>query len=157
MKKVTPFLWFNDQAEEAAHFYTSVFKNSKVGSISRFGEDAPMPAGTVMVVEFQLDGQDFYGLNGGPMYRFTEAVSFVVDCETQEELDYFWEKLSEGGEIQACGWLKDKFGVSWQIIPKNLIPLMQSGDPKKAQNMMKALWDMTKLDMAVMQRAYDEG
>lgn len=147
MQKITPFLWFNNNAEEAMRFYTSIFKNSKVGNIMRNGD-------TVMSVNFQLDGQDFMALNGGPQFKFTEAISLFVTCENQEEVDYFWEKLSEGGEQSRCGWLKDKFGLSWQIVPRILGELLQDKDPKKANNVMNAMLAMDKIDVQMLQRAY---
>ena len=153
--KPSPFLWFNDNAEEAAHFYTSIFPNSKITSISRYGENAPGPKGQVMVVGFELDGQEFTGLNGGPRYQFTEAVSFVVNCETQAEIDYFWDKLSAGGEEVQCGWLKDRFGVSWQVVPTILIELLQDKDPERSRRVMSAMLKMKKLDVDALKRAYD--
>src|ERR1700674_1394447 len=147
MQKITPFLWFDDKAEEAANFYVSIFKNSKMGSVSRYGEGGPGPKGTVMVATFQLDGQEFIALNGGPQFKFTEAISFVVNCETQEEVDGFWEKLSEGGEKSRCGWLKDKYGLSWQIVPTVLGELMQDKDPEKSKRVMEAMLQMDKIDM----------
>ncbi len=155
MQKITPYLWFDDNAEEAAQFYTSVFKNSKIGRVTRFSEEGPGPAGAVMAVTFQLDGQDFMALNGGPMFQFTEAVSFYVNCETQEEVDMLWEKLTEGGEEQRCGWLKDKFGLSWQIIPAKLDELMNDQDPVRAGRVMEAMLQMNKIDIARLQEAYD--
>lgn len=157
MQKITPFLWFNDQAEEAARFYTSVFKNSKLGNVSRYGDAGPGQKGRVMVAQFQLEGQDFLALNGGPQFKFTEAVSFVVNCETQDEVDYFWEKLSEGGHTSQCGWLKDKFGLSWQIVPTAMGKLLGDKDPARSQRVMKAMLQMTKIDIAALQRAYDQG
>jgi predicted 3-demethylubiquinone-9 3-methyltransferase (glyoxalase superfamily) len=157
MQKITPFLWFDDQAEEAARFYTSVFKNSKLGNVSRYGDTGPGPKGRVMVAQFQLEGQDFLALNGGPQFKFTEAVSFVVNCETQDEVDYFWEKLSEGGRTSQCGWLKDKFGLSWQIVPTAMGRLLGGKDPAKSQRAMQAMLQMTKIDIAALQRAYDQG
>lgn len=149
MQKITPFLWFNDKAEEAAHFYVSIFKNAKVGAITRYSKEASnasgRPAESVMTVKFQLDGQEFIALNGGPHFQFNEAVSFVVNCETQEEVDEFWEKLSESGEIRQCGWLKDKYGVSWQVVPTALGKLMSSADPEKSQRVMQAILQMEKL------------
>src|SRR5881397_1614121 len=136
-QKITPFLWFDDKAEEAAKFYTSIFKNSQIGKMTRYDADAAgptgRPAGSVMTIEFELEGQEFVGLNGGPMFKFTEAISFVVNCETQEEVDYFWEKLSEGGEKSRCGWLTDKFGLSWQIVPTVLAELYQDKDAEKTK------------------------
>jgi predicted 3-demethylubiquinone-9 3-methyltransferase (glyoxalase superfamily) len=158
-QKIKPFLWYDDKAEEAANFYVSLFKNSKVGSVSRYGEAgeaaAGRPKGTVMTVEFQLEGQDFVALNGGPHFKFTEAVSFVVNCETQEEIDGFWEKLSEGGEKSQCGWLKDKYGLSWQIVPTVLGELMK--DPAKSERVMKAMLQMRKLDIATLKKAAEGG
>jgi predicted 3-demethylubiquinone-9 3-methyltransferase (glyoxalase superfamily) len=160
MKRITPFLWFDDEAEEAANFYVTIFKNSKVGRISRYPKAAEQaagkPAGSVMTVEFQLDGLDFVGLNGGPHFKFTEAVSFVVNCETQEEIDEYWSKLSEGGAESQCGWLKDKYGLSWQITPTVLAEMMQDKDPEKANRAMQAMLQMKKLDIATLQQAYDQ-
>jgi predicted 3-demethylubiquinone-9 3-methyltransferase (glyoxalase superfamily) len=133
MQKITPFLWFDDKAEEAANFYVSIFKNSSIGSITRYGEAGPGPKGTVMIITFQLDGQEFIALNGGPHFTFTEAISLVVNCETQQEVDELWEKLSEGGAKNQCGWLKDKYGVSWQIVPTVLGRLMQDKDAEKTK------------------------
>ena len=157
MQKITPFLWFNDQAEEAARFYTSIFKNSKLVNVSRYGDAGPGAKGQVMVAQFQLEGQDFLALNGGPQFKFTEAVSFVVNCETQDEVDYFWEKLSEGGRTSQCGWLKDKFGLSWQIVPTAIGSLLGGKDPAKSQRAMQAMLQMSKIDIAALQRAYDQG
>lgn len=154
-QKITPFLWFNDNAEEAINFYTSIFKNSKIGSVARYGEAGPGPKGSVMTATFQLEGQEFIALNGGPHFKFTEAISFVVDCETQEEVDEFWEKLSAGGEKSRCGWLKDKFGLSWQIVPDVLGKLMQDKDPEKSKRVMQAMLKMDKLIIADLQKAYD--
>jgi predicted 3-demethylubiquinone-9 3-methyltransferase (glyoxalase superfamily) len=160
MQKITPFLWFNDKAEEAANLYVSVFKNSKVNSITRYDDAASAvagrPKGSVMTVEFTLDGQEFVALNGGPHFKFTEAVSFVVNCETQEEVDKFWEKLSEGGEKSQCGWLRDKYGLSWQVVPTVLGELLQDKDPKKSENVMKAMLQMSKLDIATLKQAYEK-
>mgnify|MGYP001328643701 CR=1 FL=1 len=152
---ITPFLWFDSQAEEAAAFYTSIFPNSKIGKVARYGESGPGPAGSAMTVEFQLNGQPFVGLNGGPMFKFTEAISFVVNCETQREVDTYWEKLSAGGAEVQCGWMKDKFGLSWQIVPTLLARLASDPDPKKAGRVMKAMMKMVKLDMRALQAAYD--
>src|SRR5688572_27672846 len=150
MTKITPFLWFDNDAEEAMKFYMSVFKNSKAGNVSRG------PDGKAFIVDFQLDGQEFMGLNAGPQFKFNEAVSFYVNCETQEEVDYYWEKLTaDGGEESMCGWLKDKYGLSWQIIPKALGELMGDPDPVKAQRVMQAMLQMRKIDVAGLQRAYD--
>lgn len=155
MQKITPFLWFNDNAEEAMKLYTSIFKNSKVGKVARYGDAGPGPKGTVMTASFSLDGQEFLALNGGPKFKFTEAVSFVVNCETQKEIDEFWEKLSAGGQESECGWLKDKFGLSWQIVPTVLGTLMSDPDRTKSQRVMSALLKMKRLDIATLQRAYD--
>jgi predicted 3-demethylubiquinone-9 3-methyltransferase (glyoxalase superfamily) len=155
-QKITPFLWFDQQAEEAASFYTSIFPNSKIVRVDRYGEAGPGPAGSVMTVQFQLEGQTFTALNGGPHFKFTEAISFVVQCQTQEELDYYWEKLSaDGGEVQ-CGWLKDKFGLSWQIVPTVLADLLSDPDPEKSQRVMKAMLSMKKLDIRALQQARDQ-
>lgn len=155
MQRITPFLWFDGQAEEAAHFYTSIFKNSKIGAISRYGEDAPGPKGTVMVVTFHLDGQEFMALNGGPAFKFTEAISFVVNCETQAEVDEYWKKLSAGGQEVQCGWLKDKYGVAWQIVPTILGKLLSDPDPEKSRRVMQAMLQMVKLDIRVLEQAYE--
>jgi len=154
MQKITPFLWFDGRAEEAANFYVSVFKNSKMGIIFRYGDNGPGPKGTVMVVTFQIDGQEFMALNGGPHFQITPAISFVVNCETQQEVDHFWEKLSEGGAKQQCGWLQDKFGVSWQIVPTVLGKLMSDPDGEKTGRVMKALLQMTKIDIQALEQAY---
>ena len=154
MQKVTPFLWFNDKAEEAMNFYISVFRNSKVIRTTRYGDTGPGPKGSVMTAEFELDGQRFVALNGGPHFKFTEAISFVVNCETQQEIDEFWEKLSEGGKKDQCGWLKDKYGLSWQIVPTILSQLLDK-DPRKTNNVMKAVMTMTKLDIARLKQAFD--
>ena len=154
MQKITPFLWFDGKAEEAMRFYVSIFKNSKVGAITRYGDAGPGPKGTVMVVTFQLDGQEFIALNGGPQFTFSPAISFVVNCETQEEVDALWEKLSEGGEKLQCGWLRDKYGLSWQIVPTVLGEMMQDKDVEKSQRVMKAMLQMTKLDIKRLKQAY---
>jgi len=151
MQGISPFLWFDTQAEEAAKFYTAIFKNSRIKQVSHYGEGAPMPKGTVMVVSFVLNGQDFMALNGGPIFKFTEAVSFVVLCENQEEIDYYWEKLSEGGKDIQCGWLKDKYGLSWQVVPTVLGKLMS--DPARAPRVMAALMKMVKLDIKKLEEA----
>ncbi len=156
MQKITPFLWFNDQAEQAAKFYTSIFKNSKLGSISRYGEGSPGQPGKVMSATFQLAGQEFMALNGGPEFTFSPAISFFVNCETQEEVDEYWERLSEGGEKQNCGWLKDKFGVSWQIIPTVLGKLLGDMDAQKSQRVMQAMLKMYKIDIKELQMAYEQ-
>jgi predicted 3-demethylubiquinone-9 3-methyltransferase (glyoxalase superfamily) len=154
-QKITPFLWFDNNAEEAMNFYISIFKNSRIKSISRYGEAGPGPKGTVMVGSFELDGQEFTALNGGPRFKFTEAISFVVDCETQEEVDMFWTKLSAGGEESMCGWLKDKFGLSWQIVPRILFELMGDKDPEKSKRVMMAMLKMRKMEIKELQKAYD--
>ena len=153
MQKITPFLWFDGKAEEAMNFYVSIFKNSKVGTVSRYGEAGPGAKGTVMSATFQLDGQEFFALNGGPQFTFTPAISFFVNCETQKEIDELWEKLSEGGEKQRCGWLKDKYGLSWQIVPSGLGKLLHDKDAAKAKRVMQAMMQMEKLDINVLQQA----
>jgi predicted 3-demethylubiquinone-9 3-methyltransferase (glyoxalase superfamily) len=155
MQKITPFLWFDHQAEEAMHFYTSIFKNSKVGSVQRYGEAGPGPKGSVMSVTFELEGQQFFALNGGPHFSFTPAISFFVNCETQQEVDGLWEKLSAGGEPNSCGWLKDKYGVSWQIIPSALGKMLQDKDPEKSARVMKAMLQMKKIDVEGLKRVYE--
>jgi predicted 3-demethylubiquinone-9 3-methyltransferase (glyoxalase superfamily) len=155
MQKITPFLWFDGNAEEAMNFYVSIFKNSKIVNVTRYGEGGPVPKGTVMSGTFQLEGQDFYALNGGPQYKFTPAISLFVSCETQQEVDELWRKLSTGGPEERCGWLKDKFGLSWQIIPTTLGKLLHDKDPAKAHRVMQAMLQMTKIDIAGLQRAYD--
>jgi predicted 3-demethylubiquinone-9 3-methyltransferase (glyoxalase superfamily) len=155
MQKIVPFLWFNDQAEEAVKYYTSIFKNSKIGSISRYGEEGPGPKGTVMMVTFQLEGQEFMALNGGPVFTFSPAISLFVNCETQEEVDKLWDKLSEGGEKGQCGWLKDKYGISWQIVPTAFGQMMRDKDPKKRKNVMQAMLKMKKLDIKALKDAYE--
>jgi predicted 3-demethylubiquinone-9 3-methyltransferase (glyoxalase superfamily) len=154
MQKITPFLWFDDKAEEAMNFYVSIFKNSKIVSVSRFGEGGPGPKGKVMTATFQLNGQEFTALNGGPHFTFSEAISFFVSCETQQEVDELWEKLSKGGEESQCGWLKDKYGLSWQIIPTILGELMGDKDAEKAQRVMKAMLQMKKIDSTKLKQAY---
>ena len=153
MQKITPFLWFDDNAEEAIKFYTSIFKNSKIGKVTRYGEAGPGPKGSVMTATFELHGQEFVALNGGPHFKFTEAISFVVNCETQEEVDELWEKLSRGGKKVECGWLKDKFGLSWQIVPTILPKLLSDPDPAKSQRVMKEMLTMKKLDIARLKKA----
>ena len=159
MQKITPFLWFDDNAEEAVKFYTSIFKNSKIGNVSRYDEKAAAvsgrPKGSVMTASFELDGQQFVALNGGPQFKFTEAVSFVVNCENQEEVDYYWEKLTAGGQEVECGWLKDKFGLCWQVVPKILGELLQDKDPQKTGRVMQALLQMKKLDGNKLKQAYE--
>jgi predicted 3-demethylubiquinone-9 3-methyltransferase (glyoxalase superfamily) len=155
MQRITPFLWFDDKAEEAMNFYVSVFKNSKVVRVSRYGEAGPGPQGTLMSATFQLEGQEFFALNGGPQFTFSPAISFFVNCETQQEVDDLWEKLSEGGEKSRCGWLKDKYGVSWQIIPSVLGKLLQDKDGAKANRVMKAMLQMDKIDIQRLEQASD--
>jgi predicted 3-demethylubiquinone-9 3-methyltransferase (glyoxalase superfamily) len=158
MPKITPFLWFDTEAEEAAKLYTSVFKNSKIVSTSRYGDAGPGPKGSVMTVAFQLDGHDFVALNGGPQFDFTEAISFQIDCRSQEEVDHFWQKLTEGGgKPGRCGWLKDRFGLSWQVVPRALPELLQASDAKKANRVMEAMLQMDKLDVKKLQEAYERG
>ena len=152
-QKITPFLWFDGKAEEAANLYVSLFKNSKVLSVTRYGDAGPGPKGTVMIATFQLDGQTFFALNGGPQFSFSPAISFLVNCETQEEVDELWEKLSEGGEKNQCGWLKDKYGLSWQIVPSVLGELMHDKDVEKSKRVMKAMLQMDKLDIKRLQQA----
>jgi predicted 3-demethylubiquinone-9 3-methyltransferase (glyoxalase superfamily) len=156
VQRITPFLWFDDQAEEAMNFYVSIFKNSKVGRVTRYGEAGPGPKGSVMSATFQLEGQEFMALNGGPHFSFTPAISFFVNCETQEEVDELWKKLSAGGKTERCGWLKDKYGLSWQIIPSALGRLMGDNNAAKAQSVMKAMLEMHKIDIARLQQAYDQ-
>lgn len=156
MQKITPFLWFDGKAEEAANFYTAIFKNSKIVSLSRYGEAGPGPKGTVMTAKFELNGQQFVALNGGPQFKFTEAISFVVNCETQQEVDELWEKLSEGGEKSRCGWLKDKYGLSWQVIPAVLVEMLQDKDAEKSKRAMNAMMQMNKIDIAGLKRAYEQ-
>lgn len=160
MQKITQFLWFDNQAEEAAKFYTSIFKNSKIISTSRYSEEGAKasgrPKGTVMTVAFQINGQEFTAINGGPIFKFTEAISFVVNCDTQEEIDYLWEKLAEGGAEIECGWVKDKYGLSWQITPSMMGKLFSDKDPKKSARVMQAMLKMKKLDIKTLQQAYDQ-
>jgi predicted 3-demethylubiquinone-9 3-methyltransferase (glyoxalase superfamily) len=153
-QRITPFLWFDGQAEEAAKFYVSIFPNSKVGSTSRYGDAGPVPKGSVMTVAFELDGLSFTALNGGPMFKFTEAISLVVHCETQAEVDHYWDKLSAGGSVQCGGWLKDKYGLSWQIVPDALMEFIQDKDPAKSQRVMAAIMQMKKIDIAGLKAAY---
>lgn len=155
MQKITPFLWFDGQAEEAMNFYVSIFKNSKRGRITHYGEGGPRPNRKVMSVTFRLEGQEFMGLNGGPHFTFSPAISFFVDCKTQKEVDELWEKLSEGGEKGQCGWLKDKYGVSWQIIPDVLGKMLNDPDLQKSQRVMKAMMQMKKIDIKSLKQAYD--
>ena len=155
-QKITTFLWFDGNAEEAATHYTSIFKNSKILSVNRYGDAGPGPKGTVMIVSFQIEGQEYLALNGGPRFRFTEAISLVVNCDTQKEVDELWGKLAAGGEEGQCGWLKDKFGLSWQIVPTVLSKLVQDGDPEESKRVMEAMFQMKKLDIARLERAYAE-
>src|SRR6476661_11084448 len=162
MQKISPCLWFDDQGEEAAKFYTSIFKDSKIGDVTRYGKEGyeihGREEGTIMTVEFEIEGQKFLALNGGPIFKFNEAISFQVYCETQEEVDYYWEKLSEGGDekAQQCGWLKDKYGVSWQIVPKILAKMIKDKDIKKSQKVINAMLQMQKLDIKTLLKAYEE-
>jgi predicted 3-demethylubiquinone-9 3-methyltransferase (glyoxalase superfamily) len=156
MRKITPFLWFDNNAQEAAEFYVSIFKNSKILSGAPHGNDGPHPEVTVSTVAFQLDGQEFIALNGGPYFTFSEAISLFVNCETQQEVDELWEKLTEGGEESSCGWLKDKFGLSWQIVPSVLGELLQDKDPAKSGRVMQAMLKMSKIDIQALRRAYDQ-
>jgi predicted 3-demethylubiquinone-9 3-methyltransferase (glyoxalase superfamily) len=153
MQKITPCLWFDTQAEEAATFYTSIFENSRILDVGHYGEAGPRPAGMVMTVNFELDGQEFVALNGGPEFTFDEAISFQVSCQTQEEVDEFWSRLSEGGEEGPCGWLKDRFGLSWQIVPTRLMELISDPDPQKSQRAMQAMLGMKKIDIAAVEKA----
>lgn len=157
MQKITPFLWYDNNAEEAVSLYISVFKNSKITDITRYGDAGPGPKGSVMTIAFQLEGQDFIALNGGPMFKFTEAISLSVDCKTQQEVDELWEKLSAGGQPGQCGWLKDKFGLSWQIVPSALVEMLQDPDAEKSNRVMQAMMQMRKIDVASLRRAYANG
>jgi predicted 3-demethylubiquinone-9 3-methyltransferase (glyoxalase superfamily) len=156
-QKITPFLWFDGKAEEAAKFYTSIFKNSNIGHIARYGEAGPGPKGSVMTVTFEILGQEFVGLNGGPQFTFSPAISFFVSCDTQEEVDELWDKLSRGGEKMNCGWLKDKYGVSWQIIPRELGGLLHDANAEKSQRAMRAMLKMHKIDISQIRRAFEGG
>jgi predicted 3-demethylubiquinone-9 3-methyltransferase (glyoxalase superfamily) len=159
MQRITPFLWFDNQAEDAAKFYVSIFKNSRIGSVARYDQEAAKvsgrPEGSVMTVAFELDGQEFTALNGGPLFKFTEAISFVVNCETQKEVDHFWEKLSAGGQEVQCGWLKDRFGVSWQIVPTVLTEMLQDKDREKSRRVMAAMLKMIRINIEALQKAYE--
>jgi predicted 3-demethylubiquinone-9 3-methyltransferase (glyoxalase superfamily) len=161
VQKISPFLWFDNQAEEAVNFYVSVFNNSRVGKVTRYDEESSKasgkPEGSVMTIDFQLEGQDFIALNGGPHFKFTEAISFSVDCKTQEEVDELWEKLTKGGEEGPCGWLKDKYGLSWQIVPTVLVEMLQDEDAEKAKRVSRAMLQMKKFDIEALKRAYEEG
>jgi predicted 3-demethylubiquinone-9 3-methyltransferase (glyoxalase superfamily) len=156
MQRITPFLWFDNNAEEAIDFYTSIFKNSKVVSIARYGDAGPGPKGTVMYATFQLEDQEFMALNGGPQFKFTEAISFFVNCETQQEVDELWEKLSEGGEKGRCGWLKDRFGLSWQIVPSALGEMLSDKDAEKSRRVMEAMLQMDRIDIKTLRQAYEQ-
>ncbi len=153
MQKIIPFLWFDNQAEEAINFYTSIFKNSKIGNVTRYGDAGPGPKGSVMTASFELDGMPFTALNGGPHFKFTEAISLVVNCESQEEVDHFWSKLSDGGQESQCGWLKDKYGLSWQIVPSALPRLLKDKDPEKAKRVMQAMLKMKKIEIKILEEA----
>ena len=155
MQKITPFLWFNGQAEEAALFYTTVFKEGKLGAISRYGKGAPMPEGTAMVVSFELFGQAFLAMNGGPQHSFSPAISYVVSCQNQEEIDRYWNQLSEGGNTQSCGWLQDRYGMSWQIVPHNMGTLMSHPDKERTARVTQAMFKMKKLEMQVLEDAFN--
>ncbi len=155
MQKIVPNLWFDTEAEQAAGFYTSVFKNSRIVSVAHYPEGSPGPAGTVMTVEFELDGQRFVGINGGPQFPFTEAVSFQISCESQDEVDYYWERLSDGGAEGPCGWLKDRYGLSWQVVPSGMEELFTDPDPGRSQRAMQAMLGMSKLDIAALRSAAD--
>jgi len=156
MQKITPFLWFDNNAEEAVNHYLSIFKNSKIVTVVRYGDAGPGPKGSVMTVAFQLEGQDFIALNGGPIFKFTEAISLSVDCKTQQEIDELWEKLSDGGQKGQCGWLKDKFGLSWQINPSVLVEMLQDKDAEKSKRVMQAMLQMGKIDIARLRQAYQQ-
>ena len=156
VQKITPFLWFDDNAEEAINFYVSIFKNSRIVNVRRYGDAGPGPKGSLMTGTFQIEGQEFYALNGGPMFKFSPAISFFVNCETQREVDELWERLSSGGQIQQCGWLQDKFGVSWQIIPSVLGDMLGDKDPEKSSRVMKAMLQMRKIDIEALKQAYEE-
>lgn len=155
MQRITPFLWFDGKAEEAINFYTEIFKNSKIVSMTRWGEGSPFPKGQIMSATFELDGQQFHAFDAGPQFKFTEAISFFVSCTSQREVDYFWERLSEGGEKSRCGWLKDKFGVSWQVIPTALGEMLQDQDAEKSKRVMEAMLQMDKIDIKTLKEAYD--
>jgi predicted 3-demethylubiquinone-9 3-methyltransferase (glyoxalase superfamily) len=155
MHKINPFLWFDGNAEEAANYYVSIFKNSKISNIERYGDAGPGPKGSVMIVNFELDRQPFIALNGGPEFKFTPAISFLVNCEDQAEVDRLWNRLTEGGKEVQCGWLQDRFGVSWQIVPKLFFELMKDQDPAKSQRVFKAMMKMVKMDIETLKRAYD--
>jgi len=155
-QKIIPNLWFDTEAEQAAGFYISVFKNSRIVNVAHYTEAGPRPAGTVMTVEFELDGQRFVGINGGPEFTFSEAVSFQITCKDQDEVDYYWERLGEGGQAGPCGWLKDRYGLSWQVVPEGMDELFADPDPQRAQRAMQAMFSMTKIDVAALQKAADD-
>jgi predicted 3-demethylubiquinone-9 3-methyltransferase (glyoxalase superfamily) len=155
MQKIVPFLWFNNQAEEAANFYVSLFPKSRITNVARYSEAGPGPCGSAMSVTFELDGREYHALNGGPIYKLTPAFSLFVNCESQGEIDTLWDKLSPGGEIQQCGWLRDKFGLSWQIIPTKLLPMLQDKDPRRSGRVMEAMLQMKKIDLAALEKAYN--
>ena len=155
MQKITPFLWFDNNAEEAVNHYLAIFKNSKIGTVIRCGDAGPGPKGSVLTIAFQLEGQEFIALNGGPVFKFNEAISLSVDCKTQQEVDDLWEKLSDGGQKGQCGWLKDKFGLSWQVVPSALVEMLQDQDAEKAKRVMAAMMQMSKIDIAILNQAYD--
>lgn len=154
MQKITPFLWFDNNAEEALNFYTSIFKNSEITQVSRYGDAGPGPKGSLLTARFNLEGQEFLALNGGPQYKFTPAVSFLIDCKTQEEIDYYWDKLLEGGQEQQCGWLVDKYGLSWQVVPAILPKYLSDKDPGKSSRVMQSMMKMVKLDIQELEDAY---
>ena len=155
MQKITPFLWFDNNAEAAVNHYLAIFKNSKIGTVVRCGDAGPGPKGSVLTIVFQLEGQEFIALNGGPVFKFNEAISLSVDCKTQQEVDELWEKLSDGGQKGQCGWLKDKFGLSWQVVPSALVEMLQDQDAEKAKRVMAAMMQMSKIDIAILNQAYD--
>jgi predicted 3-demethylubiquinone-9 3-methyltransferase (glyoxalase superfamily) len=155
MQKITPFLWFDNNAEEAVNHYLAIFKNSKINKVLRCGDAGPGPKGSILTIAFQLEGQDFIALNGGPIFKFTEAISLSVDCKSQQEVDDLWEKLSDGGQKSQCGWLKDKFGLSWQVVPSALVEMLQDQDAEKAKRVMAAMMQMSKIDIAILKQAYD--
>ena len=156
MQKIIPFLWFDGKAEEAASFYTGIFKNARITNVMRYGEAGPGPKGAIMSATFELEGQEFFALNGGSTFEFSPAISFFVKCQTQDEIDMFWTKLSEGGQIRQCGWLTDKFGVTWQIVPVILLPMLQDKDAAKSKRVMEAMMKMVKLDVALLTQAYEQ-
>jgi len=155
MQKITPFLWFDKNAEEAVNHYLAIFKNSKINKVLRCGDAGPGPKGSILTIAFQLEGQDFIALNGGPIFKFTEAISLSVDCKSQQEVDDLWEKLSDGGQKSQCGWLKDKFGLSWQVVPTALVEMLQDHDGEKVKRVMAAMMQMSKIDIALLKQAYD--